>query len=307
MISKSFKMQIQSIENPDPETLRQIGEVLFFRLPSYDREEEIRSFIHLIQSRELRVDGIRIARTQSQIVGVLVGELLPGKSGVIHLPQVICDQPIRIEDALYHAIFQFFLASGVKLLQAFLLPEEFETSGSLIRNGFRHITRAWQMQCSLSVLDSSSELGFTWSVLNVSNELIFENCLLASYIDTQDCPELNGIRSIDEIMTGLRRTAHDPSRWWIIEHEHQPIGVVILANGITPDAWELAYFGLIPQVRGKGFGRAILRQSLSLAKSVGMEKMTLMVDSRNQIAMSLYRSVGFEIIGAREVFLRIGL
>lgn len=53
-----------------------------------------------------------------------------------------------------------------------------------------------------------------------------------------------------------------------------------------------------PKARGKGVGRALLLEALSLAKSVpGIRQANLSVNASNKAAIGLYKSMGFEPFG----------
>ena len=61
-------------------------------------------------------------------------------------------------------------------------------------------------------------------------------------------------------------------------------------------------FGLLPEYRGKGFGREILNIAVSRALEQKPEKVALEVDCNNEIALSLYSSSGFGIITTYDYF-----
>ena len=88
----------------------------------------------------------------------------------------------------------------------------------------------------------------------------FAATLERTYEGTLDCPELNGRRSIDEIVAGHRGQGRfDPQFWWLAYVGELPVGLILLDE--LPDAvtWELAYLGIVPQFRRHGFGRAMAR------------------------------------------------
>jgi ribosomal protein S18 acetylase RimI-like enzyme len=75
----------------------------------------------------------------------------------------------------------------------------------------------------------------------------------------------------------------------------------------VPDlkSWDLLYLGVVPEARGLGLGRELVRKALWEARTADAPQLTLSVDARNQIALNLYRSMGFEEYDRREVFLKI--
>jgi mycothiol synthase len=53
--------------------------------------------------------------------------------------------------------------------------------------------------------------------------------------------------------------------------------------------------GVDPHYRGRGVGKGVLLTGLSYLKSKGLQVAELTVDSENQAACALYRSVGFQV------------
>lgn len=56
--------------------------------------------------------------------------------------------------------------------------------------------------------------------------------------------------------------------------------------------------GTDPECRGKGLGKKVLLAGLSYLKNMGINTVSLSVDSENRIAYELYRSMGFEERGS---------
>ena len=58
---------------------------------------------------------------------------------------------------------------------------------------------------------------------------------------------------------------------------------------------QIFMLGVDPDYRGKAVGKGVLLAGLSYLKSRGLQVAELTVDSRNQAACALYRSVGFKV------------
>ena len=57
---------------------------------------------------------------------------------------------------------------------------------------------------------------------------------------------------------------------------------------------ELGIVGLLPEWRGRGLGRQLLRWGIAHLRSVGFAEVELTVEARNERALELYRGEGFE-------------
>jgi ribosomal protein S18 acetylase RimI-like enzyme len=71
-----------------------------------------------------------------------------------------------------------------------------------------------------------------------------------------------------------------------------PIGKIDVSQD-GPDV-ELTGFCVLPGLRGKGLGKAILRSMVILLRNEGKERITLDVQTDNDVALSLYLKSGFE-------------
>jgi mycothiol synthase len=56
---------------------------------------------------------------------------------------------------------------------------------------------------------------------------------------------------------------------------------------------EIGIVGLLPEWRGRGLGRQLLRWGIGYLRSVGLSKIELSVEARNERALGLYRQEGF--------------
>jgi ribosomal protein S18 acetylase RimI-like enzyme len=122
----------------------------------------------------------------------------------------------------------------------------------------------------------------------------FARTLLRAHDDSLDCPELHGVRSADDVLAGYRDCAPDRSRWWLARLGDEPAGVLILGPK------DLSFVGVLPERRGQGIGRALVELAISWQPDL-----SLIVDERNTPAIALYQSLGFNIVAARDVFLKL--
>lgn len=77
-------------------------------------------------------------------------------------------------------------------------------------------------------------------------------------------------------------------------HEGRPIGQAVLVED-APRSAELAIF-LHQDYHGAGIGTALLEATLTLGKRRGLERVWLLVERDNRLAVNLYNDVGFAVI-----------
>jgi ribosomal protein S18 acetylase RimI-like enzyme len=239
---------------------------------------------------ELNASDVLVARRDGAIIGAVFASRVPGGVAIVWPPRAVDGAP-AVEDELANAALKH--VAGAKVVQSFLPPEESGRATPLLRVGFRHVTRVWQMTARrvrverFTAASGLTEVGY----LNYDPST-FHATLVRAHDDSLDCPELHGLLSQDEMLAGYRDSAPDGSGWWLAVADNRPAGVLLL-NGN-----EVTFLGVVPEWRGRGVGRRLL--GLALERADGL---TLIVDARNTPAIRLYQSAGLEFVGAREVFL----
>lgn len=136
--------------------------------------------------------------------------------------------------------------------------------------------------------------GLTFSSVTAKNDVELGNLLEATYIGSLDCPKIHGIRPIQTIIEGHR--GEDPTIsqvWCVAELEGEQIGVILLNANPNQCAVELAYFGLLPNWRGKGLGDPCMQYIANQTELLGFSTVTLAVDAENYPAQKLYKKWNF--------------
>jgi mycothiol synthase len=141
---------------------------------------------------------------------------------------------------------------------------------------------------------------------DATDAALFSETLLQTYQGTRDCPEVNGVRTISEILDGHSADAGaNYSHWWLAFEGDRPAGVLLATESPEWESWEIAYIGIVPKARRQGLGRELMLKTLVEARVAEVQQLTVCVDSRNEPAIGLYRSLGFELYDTREVYLAV--
>jgi ribosomal protein S18 acetylase RimI-like enzyme len=298
-----------AIAPAQPAELEEAFRLIFRHLPEAEREGRVVNALHLVRQGELDLQGVLLATVDGVPVGALACLPVPGASGLLWPPQAV-EGPARTEaeDALVQRATTWLRQGGAKLAQCLLAPEEVSLGEPLLRNGFAHLTALCYMRHDLALSTDpapSGRLQFV-SYCDLLTPSIFHRTLLRTYVGTHDCPEITGVRTAEEIVTGHRAQGkYDPGRWWLVRAGRQPIGVLLLSEVPEWAAWDVAYVGVVPEGRGRGYGREMMHRALAEARADGVARVTLAVDKRNRPAWNLYTDLGFEPHERREVFLAI--
>ncbi len=281
--------------------------LIFQHCTPEDCERRCANALHLLQRGELDSRNLFVLRGAEGLQGALVCLPVPGASALVWPPGAVKEGREEIEDCLLRHALSSLRDRGAKLAQTLLAPEETSLAASLLRNGFADVTQLWYMRHDLNLPPHCLATPTRLDYLPFDAAADFRDTLARTYVETRDCPEVNGIRTIDEVIQGHRaQGVFDPERWWLAVHNGQPIGVLMMTEMPESGDWEVAYMGVIPEARRLGFGREILLKALTEAYAADAPAVTLSVDARNEPAWHLYHGLGFEPYEQRAVYLAIG-
>jgi ribosomal protein S18 acetylase RimI-like enzyme len=283
--------------------------LIFQHLGPADRRTREATALQLLQRGELDPQGLFVLRGPRGLDGALLCLGVPGASALLWPPGVVV-HPLQtaMENHLVRHALAWLHGRGARLVQALLAPQEEALAGPLLRNGFDAITELCYLQHErgepLGPLDVPARLELR--AFDESDPLPLQQTLLRTYEGTLDCPELGGLRSGEEVLAGHRaQGVYDPDRWWLALDEGRPVGVLLMTALPETGEWDVAYMGVVPEARRRGFGREILLKALTEARAADVERVVLSVDVRNRPAWELYRSVGFEPYERRTVYLAV--
>lgn len=284
-------------------------QLIFRYLPKEERASRVANALRLTEQHELDQHGVWVVRGHDELLAALVCLPVPGASALVWPPQAVPhSRRLEIEGQLLDAALGWLRERGIKMAQTLLSSTEIELARPLERNGFVHITNLWYLR---------HDLGFPMELLAAEKPLyyqsyvscdrdLFHKTLIRTYEGTLDCPEVNGIRDLKEIIEGHQAQGrHDPRRWFLAFVENIPVGVLMLTEIPEWQGWDVSYVGVVPEARGRGVGRELTCRALRDAQSAGAVQVTLAVDDRNYPARNLYERLGFEAFDERLVYLAI--
>jgi ribosomal protein S18 acetylase RimI-like enzyme len=283
--------------------------LVFQHLTGAEREARISNALRFLRQGELDPAGIIVVRGDTGLLGAMVCVPVAGASALVWPPQAVPGSRRRqVEDLLLSYAVAWLRRRGAKLAQALLSTSEIGLAEPLERNGFAHITGLWYLRHDLSRLPPSppEPTRLTLQTYTSCDQARFHQTLLETYEGTFDCPEVNGVRDLKEILEGHRSQGQfDSNRWWLAADGDQAVGVLLMTQISEWQGWDVSYFGVVPRARRRGIGSAIMRKGLLEAQSARATQLTLAVDMRNVPATKLYSQLGFERFDTREVYLAI--
>lgn len=204
------------------------------------------------------------------------------------------------------------MTDRVALAQALIAPVEHWAHQACLDAGMRQIAELSYQKLVIPSerlpnppLPHGVELLPAGDVTQPGPRAALARALERSYIDTQDCPELCGLREVDDVIDSHRATGrHDPALWWVVSLRGQPEGALLLSPFPEQASVELVYLGVGPVLRGKGLGQVLMEHAIDAAANAGALEMTCAVDMNNPRALRLYKRLGFRSIDRRLALVR---
>ena len=222
------------------------------------------------QVADLRASCQRQPSSGYRVLGAFRGERLtgsilaltqPGRTAVIWPPRLVTGEPQATARELLRAGQAHLPQLGIRLAQALLPSNATADKELLTAAGFRHASDLLYLVCladDFPAASPSPQLQF--EPYSSRLHARFTRLVDATYEDTLDCPAVNGVRSVEDVLEGYMATGHfDPNRWFMVRHRGEEIGCLILTDYPENAIWELIYMGLAPAARGHGHGLAIVR------------------------------------------------
>jgi ribosomal protein S18 acetylase RimI-like enzyme len=247
------------------------------------------------------------ATRDGHLVGILHFQMGKGRIGWLQSP-VLADAHSadagEIKQSLICAGVQRLCGQGARLVQA-LLPCGDACSESLMACSFRRLTDLVEMKRPLSApatFQLAAELEFVPFTESLAGELC--HVIELTYRDSLDCPELDGIRPVEEVLEGYR-AAGDFRRdlWLLVRAEGKYVGCVLMSYVAECEMVSLQYMGVVPSHRRSGIGRQITQRAIAGAAHVGAASLHLAVDARNSRAWQMYRELGFREVDRRTAYI----
>lgn len=269
-------------------------------------ETQVGDFIHFAASRNIRLEDLWLAESNGRLLWAVLPVMSPGRTLLMLAPTGGLRPSLRpAAAALIETICQMFAARGVHLAQVLLDPEEDGLRSLFTECGLSDVAELIYLQSGIPRGAAAPPTPNGLSVRNHSPaaEADFKRAILASYRQSLDCPALNGLRDIDDVIAGHRATGDfDPRLWWLVEGEAGS-AVLLLSRMPRSDNIELVYLGVSPELRGRGVGRWLMKLALSAA-AAERRRLTLAVDSANLPALKLYYAHGLQKLATKVAMIR---
>lgn len=277
--------------------------------PLEERAGHMHAIADVIQRGEGRSLLLLVAHQSGRLRGACFTQLLAGRSAVVAMPQTTSSDPgerAHLSDRLLSQLETELQAAGMHLAQVLLPYQDSAGSAVLAQAGFSHSSDLLYLFCTPeSYPDAPLPLPFELTTWNPAEESRLIRIVDETYVGSLDCPQIDGLRATADVLRGYRTTGElRPELWQIVRHNHTDVGCLILALHPAGPHLELVYLGLVPAVRGQGWGLDLTGHALWLARQAGAQRVVLAVDATNEPAVRMYVAAGFSAWDRRQLWIK---
>jgi GNAT superfamily N-acetyltransferase len=278
-------------------------------LCDWNAEDRARQIAEFLQSPgpAANWETLVAAYRGGKMVGVAWGQIHPGRVAGCWPPRTVPGTSAVVRSMLLEAVCEKLGAQQVQLAQSLLLESQ-RTDGDLLRrHGFTLIATLeylFSVDRDFPTAPPAGDLEFMPYSPELHPRLL--EIVEATYQQTLDCPQINGVRAIEDVLSGYRASgAFDPRFWLLVRHATEDVGCLLLADYPEYGHQELVYMGLRQQCRGRHWGAQMARHAQWVCRQTGRTRLVLAVDAANAPARRMYQAAGFRAWDRRVAYLKI--
>jgi len=280
--------------------------LVYCRMEGEQAAHYVETLARGIHAGEIPGEGLREARRGGHRVGAIFSQAQPGRTAVVWPPQLAAGEPLETASQLLADTCTWLAAERVQVAHALLEKVDRPVDGLLRGAGFAPLATLLYLvstEADFPPLRPTGTLEFDPYDPGDHHRML--RTVQATYENSLDCPALDGLRTMEDVLAGYRATGcFGPERWLVVRQGGQDVGCLLLADHPQDQHWELVYMGLVPSARGHGWGREIVRYGQWLTGQAGRPRLVVAVDAANRPALDMYAIEGFRAWDRRRVYVK---
>jgi mycothiol synthase len=271
-------------------------------------ESQVMDFIRFTTRRGAGLSDLQVVLVREHLVWAVLPMVSPGRTMLLFTaPVEFAGNHTSAIESTVEEICKHFASRDVQLAQMLLDPADEITIAAYKRCRFQHMAELIYLHRTLRKAPAPPPLPahFQMHTYSAQTHSAFAAGILASYQNSLDCPPLNGLRDVQDIMAGHKAAGEfDPQDWFLLSLKDEPVGVLLLSRTLSADGMELVYLGLSPSVRGHGLGDYLMKVAEWRVCQRKLSRLTLAVDSMNEPALRLYYRHGMQRLTSKVALMR---
>jgi ribosomal protein S18 acetylase RimI-like enzyme len=285
--------------------LSQAVELLHLHLEPDERSQHTAEMLNDVAHGRLSSDAILVAKRGGALVGAAAYQVQPGRAAQVWPPRLVASEPAATAERLARAVVARVRREPVRIAYALLEPSTDNYSVVAMQASGLHCAASLvYLVAPAEVFREVEPVGrLTFEPYQPSRHESFAQLLAATYEGTLDCPTLNGVREIHDVLESYRFGG--TSHWFVAMNGDEPVGCLLLADHPRQENLELVYMGVVPSARGRGWGAKLVRQAQWIARQSARQRLVLAVDETNWPALAIYQAAGFQVWDQRVCYLAV--
>jgi len=244
------------------------------------------------------------ASRAGRLVGAIRVHVQAGRAATLAPPQLAAGEPLETAIELIRRARDFCREAGCQVSHALLPDSRGHDAHLLSLGGLRHVADL-VLLVSLSGQFPGERPPLTVELhdLNQIGERRIGAIVSRTYEGSQDFPQIEGVRAIDDVLAGYRAAGlFAAERWLTASRGGEDVGCLILTAVQDTTEWELTYLGVVPAARGAGLGVQLVRHAQWMTRCAGKSRLVVAVDAKNAPALAVYEACGFVEWNRQSVF-----
>jgi ribosomal protein S18 acetylase RimI-like enzyme len=271
-------------------------------------EQHVQEFLTFAQDRHIDLGQIWVAEQAGKLTLAALPVPSPGRTMLVFTSAVPNREAEKTIARLIDATCADSVQRGGHLAQALIDPADEALRRVYISAGFAVMAELIYLNGTPHPQTSPPPLplGMRWDVYTPENHSRFTAAIMTSYEESLDCPALNGLREMDDVIEGHKASGvFEPKHWLLLCEEDQTLGVLLLADtGRGGEALELVYLGLSKVARGRKLGELMMKQAMAAVVAGNFQRLSLAVDAKNVPALKLYYRHGMNRVTSKLALMR---
>jgi len=281
--------------------------LVFSHLAEPERQQQVSRILSEAEAGRESLEGLWGAYEGGRLMGAGLAIIQPGRTASVWLPRSPRGENAEpIAEQLLAAVDEWLFGQDVQLAQVLVETASDDEDRLLRRRGFQPLTDLLYLVCQENEFPNVRPITrLDFEPYSQDNHQRLVALVDATYQQTLDCPQLNGVRDTEDVLAGYRVTGEfDAARWLLVRHEGQDVGCLLLADHVRDENWELVYMGVVPDARGQGWGIEIVHHAQWLTRCAARPRLVLAVDAANEPAIRMYAVAGFQAWDRRTVYVK---
>jgi len=311
-VSPSSESNSITIDRCDPAAERNVLALAARAWPESERAAYWQAIKGNLAAGNSRSIILLAARDAERLLAAQVGQVMAGKAAVVWQSAIEVGDSLQrasIARQLFTRMTHELAGEGACLAQSLLAPSDDQGAALFSLGGFQRAAELLYLAADVAGTGETSqmpaEFPFQMQSFSDVDEARLPALIERTYLGTLDCPMLDGLRPTRDVLAGYKSIGQfDPTLWQIVRHGGVDVACLLL--NVHPDVQhaEIVYVGLIPEVRGRGWGYLLARWAQSLAHERDCTRIVLAVDANNQPAINMYSRADFFEFDRRVVWIR---